>query len=148
MSERAEKIRAEMRSLRRDFVESAEELTISTREMTDWRTYVQRYPWLSIGACAALGYLLVPKRVEVVSPDVTTLMKMAKRHKLVVEPQPKAAAKTGVAATVLGLLGNAVFRAGLSYLGQQVGKVAVPEAAQSVAEGSPHAPHTVPPVNR
>lgn len=122
-------IRTEMQHVRRDIADDMEDVVESTRQMTDWHSYVNRYPLLCLGAVAAVGFIVVPKRVEIMSPDADTLLRLAKKNKLVVENAPKAQAKSGLAGTLLGLVGSAVLRAGIAYAGQNVGKVLGESAA-------------------
>jgi hypothetical protein len=64
-----------------------------------------------------------------VSPDVDALLRLAKKNKLVVNNEPTAQAKSGFAGAMLGLVGNAVLRAGIAYVGQNLGKVSGGAAA-------------------
>jgi hypothetical protein len=68
-----------MHDLRGQLDNDVEEVVDSAKEFTDWRTYVRSYPWACVGVAAAIGYLVVPSRVELESPDVDTLLELAKR---------------------------------------------------------------------
>ncbi len=129
MTRRADSIREQMKDVRCEIAEDMDDVVASAREMTDWRVYVKRYPWACLGAAAAVGFVVVPKRVEVTSPDIDTLLALAKQNKLVVETNPKAQAKSGLAGTMLGLVGNALLRAGVAYVGQQMGNFTGEQAA-------------------
>ncbi|HRX77978.1 MAG: hypothetical protein H6821_16640 [Planctomycetaceae bacterium] len=124
MNRSAETIRKEMQCVRREIADDVQDVVESTRQMTDWHSYVNRYPLVCVGAAAVVGFLLVPKRVEIMSPDEDTLLRLAKKSKLVVKNAPQSQAKSGLAGTMIGLLGNAVLRAGIAYVGQNIGKVA------------------------
>lgn len=129
MSRSAETIRKEMQHVRREIADDMHDVVESTRQMTNWRSYVNRYPLVCLGAAAAVGFMIVPKRVEIVSPDVDALLRLAKKNKLVVNNEPTAQAKSGFAGAMLGLVGNAVLRAGIAYVGQNLGKVSGGAAA-------------------
>jgi len=122
-----------MNQVRREIADDMEDVVESARQMTDWRSYVNRYPLACAGAAALVGFILVPKRVEVVSPDVNTLLRMAKRNKLVVQTNAKAQAKTGLVGTLAGLAGSALVRGAMHLASQQVGK-AVSEASQRTSQ--------------
>lgn len=123
MTRSAETIRKDMQHLRCEIADDIEEVRASARQMTDWRSYVQRYPLVSVGMAMAAGYLIMPKRLEVMSPDVETLLKLAKHNKLVVQNDVKSRAKTGLAATLLELVGGAAVRAGVALAGQRLSKL-------------------------
>ena len=43
--------------------EHADEAVEKARTKFDWRHYVASHPWVSLGTAAAVGYLLVPRRL-------------------------------------------------------------------------------------
>jgi hypothetical protein len=124
MSSGAERIQHRMHDLRGQLDDNLEEVVDTAKELTDWRTYVRRYPWVCVGVAAAIGYWVVPSRVELESPDVDTLLELAKTNKLVVEANPAPRRREGIASTAFGFLLNAVGRSALAYLGQKVGELA------------------------
>jgi hypothetical protein len=103
-------------------VEDVDEVVHSTRQMFDWREYVRRYPWACMGIAAAVGYLVVPKRVELISPDTDTLLRLAKKNKLVVKASPTPHERSGITSTLFTLAANAAVRGVVSYLGQWGGE--------------------------
>ena len=40
-----------------------------TKELSDWRFYVKRYPWVSVTAAAVIGYAIVPGRAKTTDGD-------------------------------------------------------------------------------
>jgi hypothetical protein len=96
----ADEIQRQMRDLRADLREEVQEIVENARVMTDWHHYVRSYPWLCLGAAAAVGYLLVPARVEVVRPDTKMLADLVRHHQVAV--------KTEVKPPSAGLLGGLV----------------------------------------
>lgn len=127
-----DEICGEMKSLRREIAEDMGEVAESTRELTDWRLYVKRYPWVCVGVAALAGFVAVPKRVEIRSPDVETLRSLAKQNQLVVKQDAKAQAKTGLTGTMLTLLANAAVRGVIAYAGQNLGKLANQDRSDNV----------------
>jgi hypothetical protein len=121
----AERIQRRMYDLRGQLGNDLEEVVDSAKEFTDWRTYVRSYPWACVGVAAAIGYLVVPSRVELESPDADTLLELAKKNKLVVEANPSPRKREGIASTALRFILHAAGRRALAYLGQKAGELAV-----------------------
>ena len=128
MSEVAEQIQRRMEAVRCHLIDDADHVAQSARQMVDWQEYVRRYPWTSVGVAAAIGYLVVPKRVEIISPDLNTLLELAKNNKLVVEANPAPQKRSGILDMMITLVGNAAVRGAMSYLSQQMSKQAAEQA--------------------
>jgi hypothetical protein len=119
----AEEIRAELARTRGRLLDEAIAVRGGARELADWRYYVRRFPWAALSVAGALGYLAVPRRLEIMSPDAKTLETLARKNHLVVESKPQAAQKTNLVDTMLTMTGNVLLRAGTAYLGQKIGKL-------------------------
>lgn len=124
----------EMAQIRGGLGEEVEGIVVNARQLANWRYYVRTFPWASLGAAGAIGYMLVPRRLEIISPDADTLAKLAKDNRLVVEHKPTAEEKPSATAAVAGLLGNILLRAALAYAGQQAGKIFGEQAADPPRE--------------
>ena len=123
MADNAEAIRLEMARVRDSLDESVHTLAVNARNLTDWRYYVKAAPWGAVGTAIALGYLIVPRRVQIIQPDADELAKLARRHQIVVEHKAKAEARQGgPAPLVMTMLANAMLRAVTAYVSQQAGK--------------------------
>lgn len=99
-------------------------------QLTDWRYYVRRFPFATLGLTAAAAYMLVPHKIPRQSvPDSRTLAKMAERGQLVIrtEGTPKKASMFDMGLTAVT---NLLLRAGTAYLSQRLGKVVGVQAAQ------------------
>ena len=127
----ADQIQQRMRQLRNDLADEVAHFASSARTMTDWRYYVKAYPWVCLGVAAAAGYLIVPRRIEMVSPDAETLLQLAERNKLVVKSDPKPDVRGGLAGPVFNFIANAAVRGVIAYLGQKAGKAGGKSASQS-----------------
>jgi hypothetical protein len=99
-----------------DFVESA-------RTLSDWRYYARKYPWACLAGAAALGFWVVPKRLEIHSPNAADIEALARRNKLVVESNPSPRHKNGMGRTLFTLLANAAVRGAIGYLGHSAGEL-------------------------
>jgi hypothetical protein len=106
----AREIRQRMAGLRRELELDARKLEAdvqsvsrSARELADWRFYVERFPLAAAAGAAIVGYMIVPRRPQVIVPDADTLAQMAKNNQVWV--------KTGRAKPVekeRGLMGGLV----------------------------------------
>ena len=90
-----------MGEIREDLDEGVQDIVERAREMQDWRTYMKAHPWLFVGAAAAVGYIIVPRRPN----RVDQLSQM--------QPQRSKIAR------VLGFAGMVVLREVVSYVGRQ-----------------------------
>jgi hypothetical protein len=85
-------------------------LVRDARGVVDWRRNVKRYPWLAVGAAAALGYLIVPKRRKPMHLDAETLAELARTKRLVLrlegETEKPAKVTDTLAATLLAVVGR------------------------------------------
>lgn len=113
-----------MAEIRGNLHHEAEGIAENARVMTDWRFYLRSYPWACVGAAAAVGYLMVPNRLQIISPDVNTLLKLAKKNRLSVTPEPEPQKRGGLVGTLFTFAANTAVRGLISYAGQQAGKYA------------------------
>lgn len=130
----ADEIRRQMQLARKRVRDEVDEFVDGARQFADWRFYPRRFPWVTLGAAAILGYAAIPRRLEIVSPDVDTLQALARQHKLVVDPKPSGARKPGLMDALLTVTGSILLRAGIAYAGQQVGKLFAGAAAAAAEE--------------
>ena len=57
-----DQIRQSMAKIRRDLHADVQGVVVGAAEATSWRYLVKTYPWPSVAASLAIGYLIVPKR--------------------------------------------------------------------------------------
>jgi hypothetical protein len=125
-----------MQEVRCQLGDDVEQIVGSARTLVDWEHYVRQYPWWCLAGAAAIGFLAVPKRAEIISPDAEAMEQLARRNKLVVQSKPQARAKSSMSASVLRFLANAAIRSAVAYAGQNAGKLM---AQSSNNEGNGHA---------
>jgi hypothetical protein len=106
------KIRSELHQDVRGIVENA-------KVITDWKHYVRHHPWACMVGAAALGYLVVPKRLEILRPDPETLADLARTNRLVVNAQSEPRPRGGTTGAIFTFLATALMRGAMGYLGQQ-----------------------------
>ena len=127
----AETLRQKMSQVRNDLDHAVGEVIENARELTDWRHYVREYPFACVGAALAVGFVIVPQKIRVMSPTSDQLEQLAKRDHLIVKPSKTAGPPTpGWKRKALTMGANLLFRAALTYLGQQAGKMVGEQAAQ------------------
>ena len=59
-----DEIRERMAIIRLRIDEQSDEVVAQVNALSDWRSYVRRHPWVSVGAAAVLGYVLVPSKAK------------------------------------------------------------------------------------
>lgn len=111
-----------MEEIRGQLNQSVDSALTSARRATQWRHYVRKYPWACLGVAAAMGYVVVPRRLEVRQPDVDTLLKLAERKKLVVQANPPEKKQRGMGQQLFRLAANVAMRAAMGYMTRQLGK--------------------------
>lgn len=130
-----EDIQRRMAEVRERLHQHVEGIVEDARELVDWRHYVREYPWICLGAAAALGLLVVPRRLEIIQPDPETLAQLARDQRLVVEPKAQAKnEQRGMVGALLASLGGMLVRTGVQYAGQQLAAKFREAAAANEAE--------------
>lgn len=119
----ADDIQQQMSRIRSGLHQEVKGIVENARAITDWKHYVRQYPWACMAGAAALGYLVVPKRLEILRPDPNTLAELARTNRLVVNPQPQPRPRGGTTGAMFSFLANAVMRGAMGYLGQQATKI-------------------------
>ena len=117
----AKSVRARMQELRCEIDGDMEDVSASARTMVDRKHYVKTHPWVCLGAIAALGFLIVPKRSKAINAELATPTDLAGTGHPIVKPA-SAAARGLVDALVATVVSIAV-REATAYLGQSAGKL-------------------------
>lgn len=123
-----ELIRQRMDELRNSLKHDVADVATSVRTKSDWKYYVRNYPWLSAGAATAVGYLLIPQRIERaerVVPQAEALEEIAEQEKLVLAPESEATPpkEKGIAASLMAFALAAGSRAAMGYFSNKLGSV-------------------------
>ncbi|MEX0728616.1 MAG: hypothetical protein WD065_20250 [Planctomycetaceae bacterium] len=109
-----------MKELRVQLDKDVEKVQFGTKTLLDWHYYVRHYPWACVGVSTLVGFLVVPRKLEMKSPDVETLEKLARKHQLVVRPYSQAQAEKGLFSTAFSFLMGLVVRTAMTQLGAQI----------------------------
>lgn len=153
--DRANTIRKRMSGIRQDLHDDVQNVEKSARTLLNWRYYTDNYPWACVAVATALGYMLVPRKLEISSPDPKTMEKLAKKNRLVVENKPKAEAKGGLVGAAFSFVSGLVLKTAMAQVGHQLAaimeskdesasKSPSPEPRRTATTSAPHAPHEQP----
>jgi hypothetical protein len=116
----ADEIERQMRDLRSELREDVQDIVENARVMTDWQYYVRSYPWLCLGAAAALGYVLVPVRVEVVRPDPRELADLVRQHQVNVKAEVKPQPSSGWLGQLVNLGASVALQGAVAIASRQI----------------------------
>ena len=122
-------LQREMQNVRRNLDEHAEEMVQKAKTQFDWRHYVASHPWLALGAAAAAGYFLVPRRAcyTIVHHEAVAAPERAASPPESKSPSPVA----GFLAGALSVVTATVVREGLNVVSQFAQKMFEPRAEPS-----------------
>jgi hypothetical protein len=117
----ADEICRRMYEIRGELNEDISGVMANARRLLSWRHYLHSFPKSSLAAALFLGYLVVPRRKEIVTPDAEALEKLSKKHKLVVEKSPKQGG-SGMSSPLLRLVLSTLLRVGITKATEMYGE--------------------------
>lgn len=127
----AEDLRERMAGVRSSLETDVATVTSNAKDLTDWRYYVRQHPVALAGAAVVAGYLLVPRRTEVVQPSAKELAKLARNEKVYVSNKPQQASRDrSLFDKALSVAAVFATRAATAYVSQKLGKVTGKAAEQ------------------
>jgi len=121
--DRAEQIRRSMKEIRRDLDDDVHHVKQSANTLTNWRYYIKNHPWACVGVATAIGYFVVPRKMNIQNIDAKTIEKLARKNRLVVEHKPKAQAKNGLMRGAFTFLTGLALKAATAQMIQQFAAV-------------------------
>ena len=124
-----------MAELRRELTCDIRDVRRSASEMANPMHYIRRYPLATAAVAAAVGYLLIPKKKQVIKPDPEMLAELFKKHQINLDSPQVSSESKGMlkSLAVMGL--TWALRTGLTYAGQQLAAA----ATRTNHEGHGHA---------
>ncbi len=146
-------IQRRMAQVRHELHEEVREAVKGAQSLTDWRSQVRNHPWLALGAAAALGYLLVPRRrhepaptIVAVGPHPAALPTAAAEA---AAEGPKKKKRWGLIGSAVGMLAPVAVRAAQNYAIQYLEQWLVAQQAggggsllgAGLMPGAPGSPH-------
>jgi hypothetical protein len=125
--ESAEEIRKRMAELRRELSCDVDEVSRgvrevgrTAREMASPLYLIRNYPWVSAAVAGAVGYLLVPKKKQVVKPDPELLAELVRKEQIKLDTS-KASGETRGMVKSLAVMGITwAARTGMNYMVQRL----------------------------
>lgn len=123
--DQADAVRRRMAELRQDLSSDVRDVGRSAREMTDWTHYVRRFPWATVAVAAAIGYMLVPRKKQGISPDPALLAEMVKNREVRVEGLDRAKESKGLLKSLLVMGVTWAAKAGMEYMGSRLRSAAL-----------------------
>ncbi len=129
LDDKSDEVRRRMARLRttlegdvESFAASARAVAENARTIADWRYLVRRFPFAVAGVAVVAGYVLIPRRKQVIVPDAETLAKMAKLNQVWVKTgSPKGQEnERGVMGALVALAAGAASRYALNWATEQL----------------------------
>ena len=131
--EPVEKICRRMAELRRELAYDMQDVSRSAKAMGTPSFYIRRFPWATLAVAAGVGYTLIPKKKQVVQPDMKALAELVRKNQVNINTSKSAETQGMVKSlAVMGLSWAA--KAGMNYVIQQMtaaSKAKSPHAAPS-----------------
>jgi hypothetical protein len=137
----ADDIRRRMAELRNDLSCDVREVGRSARAMADPRYYMKRFPWASMAIAAAIGYLLIPKKKQVISPDPEMLAELVRKNQVKVDTSKASKDSQGMLKSLLVMGLTWAAKTGTNYIAHQLMNAQTKKAAEAPAsEAAPNSP--------
>ena len=110
-------IQRRMAQVRHELHAEVREAVQGAQSLTDWRSHVRHHPWLALGAAAAVGYLIVPRRRHEPAPTIVAVTPHAASAALPspAAAEPKKKKRWGLIGSAVGLLAPIAVRAAQNY---------------------------------
>jgi hypothetical protein len=137
--EPAEKICKRMAELRRELVHDMRDVSRSAKAMASPSFYIRKFPWATLAVAAGVGYMLIPKKKQVVQPDMAALAELLRKNHAPINVSQAAEESPGMVKTLamMGLTWAA--KAGMNYVIQQA-TTAAAKAMEPAPTAAPSAP--------
>lgn len=132
----ADAICRRMAELRQELTSDVKEVSRGARELASPMYYVRRFPWVVVAGAAAVGYLLIPKKRQAITPDAEMLADLVRKNQVKVETTKASSDSQGLARSLLVVGLTWALRTGLSYMGQRLSAAAMTAHENSRAEAA------------
>ncbi len=135
--EPAETICRRMAELRRELTHDVQDVSRSARAMASPSFYIRKFPWATLAMAAGVGYMLIPKKKQVIQPDMAALAELVRKNQVHINASQAAEESQGMVKTlaVMGLTWAA--KAGMNYVIQQLTTAATKPKVPTPAHSSP-----------
>src|SRR4051794_37205889 len=92
----ADAICRRMAELRRELAYDVRDVGRSARAIASPAFYVRKFPWATTAVAAAIGYLLIPKKKQIVQPDPEMLAELVRKHQIKIDSSAAAKDRQGM----------------------------------------------------
>jgi hypothetical protein len=141
LDDSADAIRRRMAELRseltcdvRDVKRSTREMAEQARELASPMFYIRRYPWASAAAAIAVGYLLVPKKRQVIKPDPEMLAELVRKQQVKLDTGKVSQDKQTMLQSLAMMGLTWAVKAGMNYATQHLATMAMNRPAPPAQE--------------
>src|SRR4051812_25690032 len=126
-----------MAELRRELAYDMQDVTRSAKAMASPSFYIRKFPWATLAIAAGVGYMLIPKKKQVVQPDMEALAQLVRKNQVQINTSKAADESQGMVKTlaVMGLSWAA--KAGMNYVIQQLTTASAKAAKPTPVPSSP-----------
>jgi hypothetical protein len=116
----AEQIRKRMAELRRELVCDVQDVTRSAKAMASPSYYVRKFPWATLAVAAGVGYMLIPKKKQVVHSDMDTLAELVRKNQVSINTSKASEESQGMLQTLVVMGLSYAAKQGMNYLIHQL----------------------------
>jgi len=135
--EPAEKICKRMAELRRELAYDVQDVSRSAKAMASPSFYIRKFPWATIAVAAGVGYLVIPKKKQVIQPDMNTLAELVRKNQVNINTSKASADSKGAIKTLAAMGLSWAAKAGMNYLIQQMTTASAKAKTSSTGPSSP-----------
>jgi hypothetical protein len=118
--ESADQIRKRMAELRRELSCDMQDVSRSAKAMASPSFYIRKFPWATLAVAAGVGYLLIPKKKQVVRPDMDALAELVRKNQVNINTSKASEESQGMLKTLVVMGLSYAAKTGMNYLVQQM----------------------------
>jgi len=135
----ADAIRRRMAQLRRELTFDVRDVGRSARAMANPAFFVRKFPWATTAIAAAIGYMLIPKKKEIVQPDPQMLAELIRKNQVKIDTSAASKEREGMLKSLVVMGVTWAAKAGINYMVHQL-TTAQAAKDQRTAAAAPSAP--------
>ena len=129
-----------MAELRHALTGDIRNVSRSARVMSDWTFYVRRFPWATVAVAGLAGFLLVPRKKAIISPNQDALAELVRKKHLRLNVDHKQE-KPGILKNLAAIGATWAMKTGMGYLGERVRIAALHKSHESAHAASHDSVH-------
>jgi len=126
-----------MAELRRELVYDMQDVSRSAKAMASPAFYIRKFPWATMAVAAGVGYMLIPKKKQVLQPDMEALAEMVRKNQVNINTSKAAEDSRGMVKTLVVMGLSWAAKTGMNYLVQQMTTPAAKTRSSKAAPSSP-----------